>query len=211
MDKKAQLKRLIMIIIISLVVFFIGKFIFQYVNSGTLRVKASGNGSITIVVRDKDGKEVIKSQANEVNERLYKGNYVVEVFNDKDGKSRASATVTARQATEQSLEIVDPLSSLLTSRVPASEINEARSGAYFLQTNSHLLKEYDEKSLTQPAIKTDLQLISKIDLDKTGKGYVMTSGRLIYKVDNNKTANIRDTLLSDIKTLYTPRDIDYSP
>lgn len=211
MDKKAQLKRLIMIIVISLVVFLIGKFLFQYVNSGTLSVKASGNGSITIVVKDKDGKEVIKSQTSEVKKRLYKGDYVVEVFNDRDGKSRASATVTARQATEQSLEIVDPLSPLLTSRVPASEINESRNGAYFLQTNSHLLKEYDEKSLTQPTIKTNLQLISKIDLSVGGSGYLMTSGRLIYRVDNNKTVNIRDNLLSDIKTLDIPRDIDYSP
>lgn len=211
MDKKDVLKRFILIIVISMAVFFVGKFLVQYLNSGSLYVKTNGNNKVTIIVKDSDGKVVINSQTNEVSKRLYKGVYVVEARSDEGSKSRASATVIARNNTEQYLEIAGTLSPLLTSRVPASEINEAENGAYFLQSNSLLLKKYDEASLSQPAIKTNLQQVSKIDLGKNGSGYVMTSDRLIYYVNNNKTSNIRGTLLSDIKTLDTPRDIDYSP
>ncbi len=208
---KQKITKLLVIIGTCLLVFIAVKIIVQYLNSGSLIVKTNGDGNVTIVVKDSDGKEVVNSQANEVSKQLYKGEYVIEAFTSDGSKSRASATVVARKNTEQYLGIVGTLSPLLASRVPAYEINEAEGGAYFLQANSRLIKKYDEKSLSQPVIKTDLQRVSKIDLDKNGKGYVMVSDNLIYSVNNNKTTNIRDTLLSNVKNLGTPRDIDYNP
>lgn len=207
--KLGKIKKVIILLLVLGVLILLFILVKRYLFAGALTVKVK-QGNSTIIIKDVRGKEILRENKSLLSKKISSGVYEVSAISQQGGVSSTKVEVLPRKETKVNLDIKQPSIPALLDDQAASNISSYSGGLYFIQTNSKVLKKIKFNVGSTTSTILNVGPAQKAELNEQVSGYLLTANELIYKQDNKKSTNIRDSILSNIKMLDRPRDIEFS-